>query len=114
MDCGWECNPRRLPKSAESIRSIDGIAKIVRAEERLRSVALDAHHLREAKALGFADKRIAEAPTAEAEVAKRRQELEIKPVFKTVDTCAAEFQAFTPYLYSSYDGEDEADPDGSQ
>ena len=90
---------------------IDGIAKIVRAEERLRSVALDAHHLREAKALGFADKRIAELTrTAEAEVAKRRQELEIKPVFKTVDTCAAEFQAFTPYLYSSYDGEDEADP----
>jgi len=90
---------------------IDGIAKIVRAEERLRSVALDAHNLREAKALGFADKRIAELTgTVEAEVARRRQELEITPVFKTVDTCAAEFQAYTPYLYSSYDGEDEADP----
>jgi carbamoyl-phosphate synthase large subunit len=90
---------------------IDGIERIVQAEERLRAHTLDAARLREAKALGFADRRIAElAGTTEEEVARRRGAAEIKPVFKTVDTCAAEFEAFTPYLYSSYDGEDEADP----
>jgi carbamoyl-phosphate synthase large subunit len=90
---------------------IDGIAKIVRAEQRIRSGPLDAAMLREVKALGFADRRIGElAGIGEQEVARLRTEAEIAPVFKTVDTCAAEFQAFTPYLYSSYDGEDEADP----
>jgi len=90
---------------------IDGIAKIIGTEARLRSQPLDAAGLRQAKELGFADRRIAElAGLEEAEVARRRQAARIKPVFKTVDTCAAEFQAFTPYLYSSYDGEDEADP----
>jgi carbamoyl-phosphate synthase large subunit len=90
---------------------IDGIAKIIGAEQRLRDGAMDSTLLREAKALGFSDKRIGElAQISEAEVARRRQSAAIKPIFKTVDTCAAEFQAFTPYLYSSYDGEDEADP----
>ncbi len=90
---------------------IDGIARIVGAEERLRSHPLDVATLREVKALGFADRRIAELTgTSEEDIARRRGEAEIRPVFKTVDTCAAEFQAFTPYLYSSYDGEDEADP----
>ena len=90
---------------------IDGIAKIVQTEERLRSDPLDDATLREAKAMGFADRRIGElAGIEEHEVARRRESAQIKPVFKTVDTCAAEFQAFTPYLYSSYDGEDEADP----
>jgi carbamoyl-phosphate synthase large subunit len=90
---------------------IDGIAKIIRTEERLHSQELDDVALREAKAMGFADRRIGElAGLEEHEVARRRQAAGIKPVFKTVDTCAAEFQAFTPYLYSSYEGEDEADP----
>jgi carbamoyl-phosphate synthase large subunit len=90
---------------------IDGIAKIVRTEETLRTVPLETPMLREAKALGFADKRISELTgITEADVARHRREAAINPVFKTVDTCAAEFQAFTPYLYSSYDGEDEADP----
>jgi len=90
---------------------INGIARIIGAEERLRTSALDSALLREAKALGFSDKRIGElAQIAESEVARRRRDADIRPVFKTVDTCAAEFQAFTPYLYSSYDGEDEAEP----
>ncbi|HEY2105467.1 MAG TPA: carbamoyl-phosphate synthase large subunit [Candidatus Binataceae bacterium] len=90
---------------------IDGIAKIIRTEERIQSQGLNDSALREAKAMGFADRRIGElAGIQEHEVARRRQAAKIKPVFKTVDTCAAEFQAFTPYLYSTYDGEDEADP----
>src|SRR5262249_48938703 len=72
---------------------IEGIARIVRAEERLRSHPLDAATLREVKALGFADRRIAELTgTTEERIAGRRGEAEITPVFKTVDTCAAEFQ----------------------
>ncbi len=90
---------------------IDGIAKIIHIEERLHSQEMDAATLREAKAMGFADRRIGELTgIQEHEVARRRQAAQIKPVFKTVDTCAAEFQAFTPYLYSTYDGEDEAEP----
>ncbi len=90
---------------------IDGIAKIIRAEQRLRDEPIEAPILREAKALGFSDRRIGElAGIEEREVRRRRGVERIRPVFKTVDTCAAEFQAFTPYLYSSYDGEDEAEP----
>jgi carbamoyl-phosphate synthase large subunit len=90
---------------------IDGIARIVNAEQRLRIGAPDADILRQAKALGFSDRRIGElTQTSDEEIAQRRRMAGIKPVFKTVDTCAAEFQAFTPYLYSSYDGEDEAEP----
>jgi len=90
---------------------IDGIARIIRTEERLRGQPPGTAALREAKALGFADRRIADlAGIAEGDVVRQRQEAQIRPVFKTVDTCAAEFQAFTPYLYSSYDGEDEAEP----
>ena len=59
--------------------------------------------------------RIAESPSSagldEAAVALKRREAAVTPVFKAVDTCGAEFQAFTPYLYSTYEGEDEAPPD---
>src|SRR5207302_10670459 len=44
-----------------------------------------------------------------ASVRKRRHELGVRPVFKRVDTCAAEFEPFTPYLYSTYEEEDEAE-----
>jgi len=60
--------------------------------------------LREAKELGFSDKRIAQLlNTGESEIRKIRKENSIEPVYKTVDTCGAEFEAFTPYLYSSYE-----------
>ena len=61
--------------------------------------------------MGFADRRIARTARAAEEltIAKRRREFGITPVFKTVDTCGAEFQAFTPVSYSTYEGEDEAD-----
>jgi len=71
--------------------------------------------LRKAKRQGVSDERIAEVwgkPTNEgvAEVRELRQRLGLKPVFKLVDTCAAEFESMTPYLYSTYDEEDEAAP----
>ncbi|RMD83145.1 MAG: carbamoyl-phosphate synthase large subunit, partial [Candidatus Dadabacteria bacterium] len=64
-----------------------------------------------AKRWGFSDRRIAELLRAEERDVRRRRWREgIEPVYKTVDTCAAEFEAYTPYLYSTYEEEDEAAP----
>jgi len=74
------------------------------AAEHHRVVAL----LTEAKRAGFGDKTIAEfAGIPEMRIRRLRKELGIVPVFKIVDTCAAEFAAATPYYYSCYDTEDE-------
>ncbi|HYC37499.1 MAG TPA: carbamoyl-phosphate synthase large subunit [Usitatibacter sp.] len=63
------------------------------------------------KRKGFSDRRLAHLwKVSEHEVRARRHELGIRPVFKRVDTCAAEFATRTAYMYSSYDEEDEADP----
>ncbi|MGE3173948.1 MAG: carbamoyl-phosphate synthase large subunit [Planctomycetota bacterium] len=68
------------------------------------------------KQLGYSDKQIAAAirpTTTEWDVRARRKELGVTPVYKRVDTCAAEFESFTPYLYSTYDGiEDEVGESG--
>jgi carbamoyl-phosphate synthase large subunit len=62
------------------------------------------HPLRRAKEYGFSDRRLAKLLTTTEEIVRRtRYELGITPVFKTVDTCAAEFEAHTPYLYSTYE-----------
>jgi carbamoyl-phosphate synthase large subunit len=67
--------------------------------------------LREAKQFGFSDMQIAELWNMDEEaVRKLRLELNTAPVFKTVDTCAAEFEAYTPYYYSTYEAEDEVLP----
>ena len=64
--------------------------------------------LRGAKQLGFSDKQIADLRgITESEVRSARMNLNVHPVYKTVDTCAAEFEAFTPYHYSSYEEESE-------
>ncbi|MGB7191028.1 MAG: carbamoyl-phosphate synthase large subunit, partial [Acidobacteriaceae bacterium] len=89
----------------------DTITKV--GEQTVESVSPEL--LRKAKRQGISDERIAEAwgkPTNEgvAEVRELRHRLGIRPVYKLVDTCAAEFESFTPYLYSTYDEEDEAAP----
>jgi len=67
--------------------------------------------LRSAKSQGFSDSQIAALRNiSEAEVRALRHEFGIRPVYKTVDTCAAEFEAFTPYHYSSYEEETEIRP----
>jgi len=64
-----------------------------------------------AKQYGFSDPYLAELwGTNAEEVRQRRRALNVRPVFKRVDTCAAEFESFTPYLYSTYEEEDEAEP----
>jgi carbamoyl-phosphate synthase large subunit len=72
---------------------------------------VSAAELRALKRKGFSDRRLAYLwKTTEHEVRKKRHEWGIRPVFKRVDTCAAEFAAKTAYMYSSYDEEDEAEP----
>ena len=69
---------------------------------------LSAELLRTAKSQGFSDAQIAALRgVTEDEIRKARHHLSIRPVYKTVDTCAAEFEAFTPYHYSSYEEETE-------
>jgi carbamoyl-phosphate synthase large subunit len=66
--------------------------------------------LREAKRNGFSDDQLALLwKTSPDAVRARRGDLGVRPVYKRVDTCAAEFESYTPYLYSSYEQEDEAD-----
>ena len=80
------------------------------SRERLETVAPET--LRRAKRDGFSDSMLARLWGADPlEVRRRRKELGIRAVFNRVDTCAAEFESFTPYLYSSYESECEAAPD---
>jgi carbamoyl-phosphate synthase large subunit len=72
---------------------------------------LPAELLREAKRAGFSDARIARLLHARPQdILSRRADAGIIPVYKRVDTCAAEFESYTPYLYSTYEDEDEAEP----
>ncbi len=91
---------------------LEGMREIVAFERAVELAGLDdADVLRKAKQMGFADRRIARLTgTTEATVRRRRLEHGIRVTFKTVDTCAAEFVAHTPYLYSTYEEEDEAPP----
>ena len=89
---------------------LDNMRQIVEYEAAIAAAGLgDTDVLRRAKQMGFSDKRIAQLTGAtEAQVRHARVEAGIRPVYKMVDTCAAEFVAHTPYLYSTYEEEDEA------
>ncbi|WP_054027994.1 carbamoyl-phosphate synthase large subunit [Bacillus sp. FJAT-28004] len=96
---------------------LDKIQSIVAFEDRMRSEStLNQQTLYEAKRKGFSDRSIAEirqegfpngSHTTEADVRALRVQLNLKPVYKMVDTCAAEFEASTPYYYSTYEVENE-------
>ena len=90
---------------------LHGLDRIVRMERRLSNETLDRSLLWEAKRLGMPDEVIAQlARIPHEQVRSLRRELGIAPVYKMVDTCAAEFEAVTPYFYSAYDQENESDP----
>ncbi len=90
------------------------IADLVREEQAFAEAgldAIDADWLRRLKRKGFSDMRLAKlAGCKEAQVRKRRHSFNLRPVFKRVDTCAAEFATSTAYLYSTYEEECEAAP----
>ena len=114
--------------SPEEISDITGIGpyfiyrivNIVRMEEEIRQAkgtnensVMDADTLRRAKRTGFTDEQIGSmVGRSREEIADLRRSLKIIPTFKMVDTCAAEFEATTPYYYSSYDTQCELVPSG--
>ncbi len=86
------------------------IEELVRAEEAVRRNGLPAEReaLLELKRMGFSDARLGElAGCGEDAVAARRQALSVRPVYKRIDTCAAEFPSLTPYMYSTYETADD-------
>ncbi len=94
------------------IREIEGMLAV---DKRIAATTLSKcsrELLLESKRSGASDEEIAKLWNVKsASVRSRRRELGVMPVFKRVDTCAAEFESFTPYLYSTYEEEDEADTD---
>lgn len=88
------------------------IKELIDSEQQLRKrkfADLNLSDLKLLKSEGFSDARIAKLTgVSESEVREKRLKLELRPCFKSVDTCAAEFVALTPYLYSSYDRVSEA------
>ncbi len=123
--------PDRLLVAADALRAgisverIHQIAKfepwflrqmqeLVEEEAKVKASGLpaDAVGFRRLKSLGFSDARLAKlAGTTEAQVAAARRALNVRPVFKRIDTCAAEFAAKTPYMYSSYEAPSFGVPD---
>ena len=88
---------------------LDRFKNIVDMEDKLDHGHLDADTLRQAKEMGFSDAWIAALSGKErTEIKALREGFGIRPAFKMVDTCAAEFEAQTPYYYSTYDTENEA------
>ena len=84
---------------------------ILLMEKRLLSESISPRLLKESKRLGFSDSQIATlADRLPEQVRELRSEWNIQPVYKMVDTCAAEFEAYTPYFYSTYEDENEAIP----
>jgi carbamoyl-phosphate synthase large subunit len=122
-------NDRRLLSVAEALRAgwsveqvfdaskidpwfLENMRELIDFESELRGAELDETLLREAKQLGYSDRQLAVATgRSAAEIRKLRRELGVEPVYKLVDTCAAEFEAATPYYYSTWEPvESEARP----
>src|SRR5438552_130270 len=93
---------------------LERICEIVEAEERVRRHGLpnDPTAFLRLKQMGFSDARLAKLSGIDEEtVSARRRDLGLRPVYKRIDTCAAEFPSLTPYMYSSYEGDGLATPE---
>jgi carbamoyl-phosphate synthase large subunit len=97
-------------KKIQSLSKIDSwfleqIKEIVETENKIKKKGLPKiyNEFNRIKSLGFSDKKLSEiTKTSEEIVRKKRTALKVLPVYKKVDTCAAEFKSFTPYMYSTY------------
>ncbi len=110
---GW--SPEQIHETTKIdpwfVRQFVEIAAMRQAASERGLAALDANDLRRLKRAGFGDQEIALATgTNEAAVRDKRMAHGLKPVYKRVDTCAAEFESFTPYLYSSFEPTCESNP----
>jgi carbamoyl-phosphate synthase large subunit len=119
LELGWEHEEiNRMtgidPWFLDQIQQIVDLEKeIAGGEGRAAGAPLPAEVLRQAKRYGFSDARLAQLVglgTRESDIRARRTAAGVVPVFKRVDTCAAEFVSHTPYLYSTYESESEAEP----
>ncbi|MEZ4572114.1 MAG: carbamoyl-phosphate synthase large subunit [Thermomicrobiales bacterium] len=107
---GWT-RERVSEESGYDLWFVHQIARIADFEPVISGSELGEKVVYEAKRLGFSDRRIAELAGVDVEEIRTiRYEAGIIPTYKMVDTCAAEFEAYTPYYYSCYDEEDEAPP----
>ena len=98
-----------VERAAAALRAADGAAADPAAVVR----GLPAGLLPHAKRMGFSDARLGQLLGVDEDAVRaERERTGLVPVYKTVDTCAAEFVAHTPYLYSTYEGEDESAPTG--
>jgi carbamoyl-phosphate synthase large subunit len=92
---------------------LDNLREIIESENELKEETIETisrERLQAAKRMGFSDQRLAALlNTTEDKVRETRKRVSVVPVFKRVDTCGAEFESFTPYLYSTYEDEDEAE-----
>lgn len=94
---------------------IEEIVKIELELEKTTLDAIDAPTLRMLKQKGFSDRRLArQLKTTDKVIREKRRALGIRPVYKRVDTCAAEFSTNTAYMYSTYEDECEAEPTGNK
>jgi len=89
---------------------LDNIAQIVEAQQRLAAKdSLTRRELLEAKKMGFSDAQLAHLlGRDEGSIRRQRYEAGVRAVFKQVDTCGGEFEAYTPYYYSTYERQDES------
>jgi carbamoyl-phosphate synthase large subunit len=86
---------------------VDQVADLIAIEDDLKSNGLprDVRRMRGIKAQGFSDQRLAQLTgQSTAQVMAHRHDLDVHPVYKRIDTCAAEFESHTPYMYSTYEG----------
>jgi carbamoyl-phosphate synthase large subunit len=91
------------------LQNIKEIVDFEKSVSKFKGKTIPADVLLEAKKMGFSDVHLGKLlGTDEISVYNMRQKLKLKPVFKLVDTCSAEFEAFTPYYYSTYEIEDES------
>jgi carbamoyl-phosphate synthase large subunit len=93
---------------------LDNINDIIKLERKIKSTKFEKISrpmMRKIKEYGFSDKYLASVwGTGEMQVRRRRRKFEVKTVYKMVDTCGAEFEAMTPYFYSTFEDECEANP----
>jgi carbamoyl-phosphate synthase large subunit len=93
---------------------LHNIRQIIEKEDELKRIAFSdvtKEILREAKRMGFSDNMLSKIWCTKEEIIRElRYTLNVRPVYKRVDTCAAEFVAYTPYMYSTYEDECEAEP----
>jgi len=113
FECGYTVEQVREHTSIDPW-FLEQVREAVAYEQDLGAETLETvtrEQLRKAKRDGVSDRRLAQLWKADPlAVRARRKELGVRAVFNRVDTCAAEFESFTPYLYSSYEGECEASP----